>query len=77
MNLTKATSGGICLERKVGTRVGVIFGTGEGASEDDPHRAENEIARLYWKLFASTRMALEGKVWRRVEYMPFADRLGS
>jgi hypothetical protein len=50
-------------------------GTGGQASDDDPSLEENEIARLYWKWFASTRMVFEGKVRRRAEYMPFGDRL--
>ena len=75
-NLTKATVLGGTFGEESGNEGGSgIFGTGEGASQDDPRQAENEIARLYWKWFASTRMALEGKAWRRAEYMPFADRL--
>ena len=52
-----------------------VAGTGEESSEDDRHVAETEIARLYWKWFASTRMVFEGKIRRRAEYMPFGDRL--
>lgn len=47
---------------------------GEEALEEHTSLAENEIARLYWKWFASTRMVFEGKIRRRAEYMPYGDR---
>lgn len=49
--------------------------TGEETSEDDSSLAENEIARFYWKVFASARMVFEGKVRRRADYMPFGDKM--
>ena len=52
-----------------------VVGTGEETSEDDRHLAETEIARFYWKWFASARIVFEGKIRRRAEYMPFGDRL--
>ena len=52
-----------------------VVGTGGEASVDNLHLAENEIARFYWKWFASARMVFEGKVQRRAEYMPFGDKL--
>ena len=35
----------------------------------------NEIARLYWKWFASARIVFEGKVRRRAEFMPVQGKL--
>jgi len=37
--------------------------------------AENEIARLYWKWFASTRIVFEGKIRTRAEFMPLKGKL--
>ena len=35
----------------------------------------DEIARLYWKWFASTRIIFEGKIRRRAEFMPVKGKL--
>lgn len=51
--------------------------TGEETSEGGSSLVENEIARFYWKFFASTRIVFEGKVHRRANYMPFGDKMRS
>ena len=42
---------------------------------DDLPLVESEIARLYWKWFASTRIVFEGKIRRRAEFMPLRGKL--
>jgi hypothetical protein len=46
----------------------------EVSGEDLP-LVENEIARLYWKWFASTRIVFEGKIRTRAELMPLKGKL--
>ena len=41
----------------------------------DSPLAGNEIARLYWKWFASARIVFEGKIRRRAEFMPVKGKL--
>ena len=43
--------------------------------EEDLPLMENEIARLYWKWFSSTRIVFEGKIRRMAEYMPLKTKL--
>ena len=53
-------------------------GVGAAADEvpgEDLPLVENEIARLYWKWFASTRIVFEGKIRRKTEYMPLKTKL--
>lgn len=45
----------------------------EAPGEDSPF-VENEIARLYWKWFASPRIVFDGKIRRRTEFMPLKGR---
>ena len=40
-----------------------------GPGEDSPF-GDNEVARLYWKWFASPRIVFDGKIRRRKEFMP-------
>ena len=47
----------------------------EVLGEDLP-LVEDEIARLYWKWFASTRIVFEGKIRTRAELMPLKGKLG-
>jgi len=51
-----------------------VVSTVDEAPEVSP-LVENEIARLYWKWFASTRIVFEGKVRRRAEFMPLKSRI--
>ena len=53
---------------------GVPAAADEVPGEDLP-LVENEIARLYWKWFASTRIVFEGKIRRRAEFMPLKKKL--
>lgn len=53
---------------------GVSAAVNEVQGEDSPV-VGNEIARLYWKWFASTRIVFEGKIRTRAEFMPLRGRL--
>jgi len=46
----------------------------ESPAEDSP-LVENEVARWYWKVFKSTRIAFEGETRTRAEFLPFKSRL--
>jgi len=53
---------------------GVATTANEVLREDSP-LVENEIARLYWKWFASTRIVFEGKITTRAKFMPLKGKL--
>ena len=53
---------------------GVSTAMNETLEEDSP-LVENEIARLYWKWFASTRIVFEGKIRTRAEFMRLKGKL--
>ena len=55
-------------------RVDSVVGVGESPA-DDPSPVENEVARLYWKWFESTRIVFEGKIRSKAELLPFKSRL--
>ena len=42
---------------------------------EDLPLVENEIARLYWRWFASTRIVFEGKIRTRAQLMPLKGKL--
>lgn len=52
-----------------------VVPTVDKAPEEDSPLVENEIARLYWKWFASARIVFEGKIRRRAEFMPVKGKL--
>jgi hypothetical protein len=53
---------------------GVASAADESPGEGSP-LVENEIARLYWKWFASTRIVFEGKIRTRAQFMPLKGKL--
>ena len=53
----------------------VVASTVDESPVEDSPLLENEIARLYWKWFASTRIVFEGKIRTRAEFMPLKGKL--
>ena len=52
-----------------------VASTVDEAPGDNSPFVENEVARLYWKWFASSRIVFDGKVRRRAEFMPMKGKL--
>lgn len=49
--------------------------TADDVPGEDSPLVENEIARLYWRWFASTRIVFEGKIRTRAQLMPLKSKL--
>ena len=52
-----------------------VASAGNATQERDSPLVGDEIARLYWKWFASARIVFEGKIRRRAEFMPCKGKL--
>ena len=54
---------------------GEVAPTVDDVPGEDSPLVENEIARLYWRWFASTRIVFEGKIRTRAQFMPLKGKL--